>query len=692
MFSSQNRMLCVLIVAFAAVLGCGNDPAAVSGTPGCVPGVQALCPCGGGGQGVQICQPDGKGYGACGGCTEQDVGSAGDADAAADVADSGLPIDSTGAPTCGNGAKDGLESDVDCGGSCGPCGPNKACVAGTDCTSKLCANSFCTSPSCSDQVLNGLESAVDCGGGGSGCIPCPLGATCKTADQCLSQYCLNGYCKALPNCTDGAKNGGETDIDCGGPSCQPCVPGKTCLAKGDCNGGACLNNLCQKVDCTVAKVCDDGNVCTQDTCSQTGCVLAAVAGVVACDDGNACTSGDGCSAKVCMGGGPKNCSDGSICTDDTCENGKGCLHSNNVAECSDGNACTLADACAGGACVPSGELFCIDGKACTVDSCEPAKGCVFSASCDDKNPCTVDSCDAATGCLYTLVTGTACDDGDLCTVDDACSAGACKGAPKCGPNGLCKLGACVAICKYPDKFGKDVQRISKLNIPAGTVGCDLDADGKPNNAFSTSLATFLVQSNEQLTKLVADGTINRIVETNGFKTDGSEFPSNMLVGELDPTNDKCDIMSSTANCKHTVAPSSYDTTAASATCPALSAFPNMKVKDGALAAGGPKQSMWLPLPILGFTLNLKVNQATLQGKIAGTTSWETTKQGLICGVVAVQDIKYAVQNIESLKDFAPLVTGLLKADIDGDGDGKKESVSVAIEFESVKAQITGLTK
>ena len=284
----------------------------------------------------------------------------------------------------------------------------------------------------------------------------------------------------------------------------------------------------------------------------------------------------------------------------------------------------------------------------------------------------------ATADTDTAVTPTKCDP-------------ACKDGEYCDL--LAKPPICKAsTCKFPDKFGKDVQKVSKLNIPAGTVGCDLDADGKPNNALSTSLATFLVQANEQLTKSIADGTINLMVETDGFKTDGSEFPGNMLIGDLDATNDKCDIMSDAANCKYTVAPSSYDPTAASGTCPALIAFPNMKIKDGALAAGGPKQTFSLALPIQGFTLNLKVNQATLQGKVAGTTAWDTTKQGLICGVIAVEDIKNAVQNIESLKDFAPLVTGLLKADIDVDGDGKKESVSVAIDFETVKGQITGMTK
>lgn len=341
-----------------------------------------------------------------------------------------------------------------------------------------------------------------------------------------------------------------------------------------------------------------------------------------------------------------------------------------------------------------------------------------AAGCDSESSTTTttstadttsgsDASDASTGGSDTAGSDTTKDTatGDSTSGTDATSTDTAtdtavaptKCDPACKEGEYCDLLASppkckTATCKYPDTFGKDVQKVSKLNIPAGTVGCDLDADGKPNNALSTSLATFLVQANEQLTKSIADGTITLMVETNGFKTDGSEFPGNMLIGDLDATNDKCDIMSDAANCKYTVAPSSYDPTAASGTCPALIAFPNMKVKDGALSAGGTKQTFSLALPIQGFTLNLKVNQATLQGKVAGTTSWETTKQGLICGVIAVEDIKNAVQNIESLKDFAPLVTGLLKADIDVDGDGKKESVSVAIDFETVKGQITGLTK
>ena len=41
-------------------------------------------------------------------------------------------------PTCGNGAKDGSESDKDCGGLCSKCGPQKTCSKDGDCFNNKC--------------------------------------------------------------------------------------------------------------------------------------------------------------------------------------------------------------------------------------------------------------------------------------------------------------------------------------------------------------------------------------------------------------------------------------------------------------------------------------------------------------------------------------------------------------------------
>ncbi len=47
------------------------------------------------------------------------------------------------APGCTNRVKDGNEVDIDCGGTCGPCGTDSKCGIPADCISNLCTNSVC---------------------------------------------------------------------------------------------------------------------------------------------------------------------------------------------------------------------------------------------------------------------------------------------------------------------------------------------------------------------------------------------------------------------------------------------------------------------------------------------------------------------------------------------------------------------
>ncbi len=37
----------------------------------------------------------------------------------------------------------GDETDVDCGGDCGPCGPGQGCIAAEDCMTQSCVNQVC---------------------------------------------------------------------------------------------------------------------------------------------------------------------------------------------------------------------------------------------------------------------------------------------------------------------------------------------------------------------------------------------------------------------------------------------------------------------------------------------------------------------------------------------------------------------
>jgi hypothetical protein len=54
----------------------------------------------------------------------------------------------------------------------------------------------------------------------------------------------SGAADSGPSCSDGMKNGTETDIDCGG-GCAGCATGKMCTAPADCAAGAsCTGNVC----------------------------------------------------------------------------------------------------------------------------------------------------------------------------------------------------------------------------------------------------------------------------------------------------------------------------------------------------------------------------------------------------------------------------------------------------------------
>src|SRR5262249_39276918 len=73
-----------------------------------------------------------------------------------------------------------------------------------------------------------------------------------------------------------------------------------------------------------------------------------------CNPSQADADGDGIGddCDLCPNGAATNCDDGNPCTDDSCSDASGCVHTNNSAPCDDGNACTHPDVCSGGSCQP----------------------------------------------------------------------------------------------------------------------------------------------------------------------------------------------------------------------------------------------------------------------------------------------------------------------------------------------------
>ena len=153
------------------------------------------------------------------------------------------------AKSCPDGVKNGTETDVDCGGAdCPACKAGKDCVKASDCETKSCSPATptstgkCQPPSCTDGAKNGDETDVDCGG--SSCPACADSRKCLAPSDCTSKVCTSGTC-IVPTCLDGVANAKETDVDCGGGVCPKCKPGKKCAATTDCLTDLCTLNQCK---------------------------------------------------------------------------------------------------------------------------------------------------------------------------------------------------------------------------------------------------------------------------------------------------------------------------------------------------------------------------------------------------------------------------------------------------------------
>ncbi len=141
-------------------------------------------------------------------------------------------------------------------------------------------------PLCSDGKKDGDETDVDCGGS---CAPCADGASCKVAGDCVDGACLSSKC-ATPSCTDGVKDGQETDVDCGGPNCGPCADGLKCATSENCKSLVCTGGVCQAATCTDGvKNGTESDVDCGGSCAN-------------CTVGRRCNAPTDCGSNLCNGG------------------------------------------------------------------------------------------------------------------------------------------------------------------------------------------------------------------------------------------------------------------------------------------------------------------------------------------------------------------------------------------------------
>lgn len=376
---------------------------------------------------------------------------------------------------CPNGAGCKCKSNDDCDiGYCIQHRSGKFCA--TECVTS-CPNGFdCSESSSSDslwfckprdvQLCNPCKDHTDCGDSkqGNRCIPRAdgSGSYCGMNCELNNGFCPSGYeCKQYTQ-SDGIKSmqcqrlddaicecsllaaSDKLETTCAYNSCNgtrkctangltECMP-PTDLSKEVCDG---KDNDCDgKVDAEQSKtLCDDGDQCTSDECSKktSECVYTQILAEskTKCDDGDVCTEKDTCASGKCVGGQVTNCDDDNPCTIDKCDPVKGCIHpGDSIGFCKDdGEVCT-DDKCQDGLCVHSGNSKpCNDNNKCTLGdfcdstsaTCTKSKG---TPDCNDNNACTIDSCVPEKACVHKPG-----NDGSKCSSDSGslyvCQNGQC---------------------------------------------------------------------------------------------------------------------------------------------------------------------------------------------------------------------------------------------------------------------------
>ena len=200
-----------------------------------------------------------------------------------------------------------------------------------------------------------------------------------------------------------------------------------------------------------------------------------------CDDGNACTIDDtgDCETNGCPADpAPVDCSDGDLCTTDSCDPGSGCMVTPVV--CDDGDLCTV-DMCnpSDGSCVAP-PVSCDDGY-----TCNPANGICEEdgpgpdPECAGQTCSTFTTCNAGGSCGSSGVCGSTAEGGGLC-VDgstqcsglSACSASTdCAGGEICFVDSCCGAGVCVPSSQFCSDPAAPVQESGALRESVeGTFG------------------------------------------------------------------------------------------------------------------------------------------------------------------------------------------------------------------------------
>ncbi|KYF77810.1 hypothetical protein BE11_40005 [Sorangium cellulosum] len=376
---------------------------------------------------------------------------------------------------CMNGARDGSESDVDCGGSCEKkCATDETCNEASDCESRVCREGLCVGATCTDGVTNGTESDVDCG---ADCELCEDGETCRSSRDCLSDDCIDTVCG--PTCPDGYANcdrltegACEVNVRADADNCGGC--GQKCAlphATAECQGGACKVKACEApyADCDG----DPENGCEVNTSTDAGHCGGCDALCPAANGEAYCEQSE---CKVTCDEGFTDCN-GDI--SDGCERAT----TRDVLHCGGcGMECEpMAGGrpwCRNGVC---GETVCPAGRGdCNGD---PEDGCEVDLAADPENCGTC-------GGLCTVANGTGKCTATGCAIDGCapgfadCGGGYADGCETSTDTSLSHCGGCGETCTIAGGTPKCEAGDCKVRTCNSGMG---DCDGNPDNGCETNI-------------------------------------------------------------------------------------------------------------------------------------------------------------------------------------------------------------
>lgn len=172
---------------------------------------------------------------------------------------------------CHDGLKNGDETDIDCGASCGQtctdgqkCGSDNDCANMTHCADGVCCVSTCDGP-CNSCVVEGAQGL------------CVLVLGAQAGCNSNGQQCgLDGLCGASAgaDCGDGGDCWtnlcGDVPNDGKGNICVSCDNNDWCPG-GFCDSQRCIHPVAQGEACAVDAMCQNGLSCVDGVCCENAC-------------------------------------------------------------------------------------------------------------------------------------------------------------------------------------------------------------------------------------------------------------------------------------------------------------------------------------------------------------------------------------------------------------------------------------